>query len=348
MKPCIEAVVVARTLLSRTLLLCALLAPAAAGQRFHMPSNTPTTGSCNLIPFGDVSTRTWGNQKYQQLHTWSYLGGSSMSGRICGIAFAACYTGIRHFDTIEIVLAQTKATTLSRTFATNLATNVKTVLRASNYDWHLTAGQWNRIGLDQNYDYLALNGNLVIQITVTGARAGGTTKTNGSMRRGSHQRLQSHDWSSTSPASGSLDSKALKVEVQFRMNDLHEFGVSCKGSNGYPALKLYGSGKLGSSITLGVTNIPNNASLLHVVAFSRHNPPTDLGFAGAPGCKLYIPVTFIAGAKADPWGSYVVKFSVPRDGKLLCSRVYTQFFVADSVNTLGLTASNYGRILLGN
>ena len=99
MEPCIEAAVLSRTLLSRTLLLCALLAPAAAGQRFHMPSNTPTTGSCNLIPFGDVSTKTWGNQKYQQLHTWNYLGGSSMSGRICGIAFAACYTGIRHFDT---------------------------------------------------------------------------------------------------------------------------------------------------------------------------------------------------------------------------------------------------------
>ena len=62
----------------------------------------------------------------------------------------------------------------------------------------------------------------------------------------------------------------------------------------------------------------------------------------------YIPVTVIAGGKADPWWNYVVKFSLPRNGTLLCSRVYTQFFVADSVNTLGLTASNYGRILLGN
>ena len=317
-------------------------------QSFHVPSNTPTSGACNLAPFGDVSTKTWGNQVCQLMCSTKVLGGAGMHGRISDIGFAACFGGVRHFDTIEVVLAQTKASSLSTTFSRNLVSNVKTVLKAKNYDWHLWPGIWNRLGIDKDYDYIAMNGNLVVQITVTGARSRGPVRANGSVRRAGGQRVLAYNWTGKPPSTGKIDLSAPKIEVQFRMNDLHQFGFGCSGYNGVPTLTLYGSAKLGTNLIVGLTKAVPRANLFHIIALSRLEPPIDLIVAGAPYCMLYLPPTVVLTAKADSSGAYWVRMAVPMDGKLLSARVYTQFFPFDSSKKLGLTASNYGRILLGN
>lgn len=332
------------------------LAAAGAGAQSYLvpPTAVPNVGTCNAIPFGTSGTATaatWSNQIYQSMATTADLGGPTIAGRICEIGFAPCGPGsfIRHFDTIEIVFAQTTATSLSTTFASNLVTNVQTVLKATNYDWHQTPDQWNRIGLDKDYIYIAPQGNLVVQITVTGARnlltAGGS-----GVRRDKRQRVYSVGWTgSIPPTSGSTSTSAAIMEVTFAISDLHEFGNGCAGSNGVPQLTLTGSSQLGSSFSANLTNGPTTFPVFLAVALSRFEPALDLGFAGAPGCPLYIPVSLLLSGVTDASGAATMRFPVPNDRALLCARVYMQYFPFDSAaNPFGFSASNYGRVLVGN
>jgi hypothetical protein len=330
-----------------------LLASTISAQSFYFPSNTPTTGAaCNVIPFGTTNTSTtWVNQKYQCMATNAELGKAALLN-ICEIAFSPCGTGSAtgnyHFDSIEIVLAQTNATTLSTTFSANLAANAQTVLKATNYDWHVTANQWNRIGFDQPYLYIAGRGaNLVIQLTLMGNHMTGSTST-GFRREGTHQRVYATSWTGSPPATGSSGNAALKWELSAQMNDLHTFGVGCQGSNGVPTLALTGSAQIGQSLTYSLTNAPAGAKVFHVLGLKRVEPRTDLAFAGAAGCYLYESIDALFLVNANSSGAYSQKVTVPNDKTLLSLKVYTQFFPFDNVNPFGLTASNYGRILIGN
>jgi len=328
----------------------ALVASTISAQSFYMPSNTPAAGGCNVIPFGTTNTSTsWRNQKYQCMATNAELGKLTVAN-ICEIAFSPCGAGNGnyHFDTIEIVLAQTNATSLSTTFATNVATNAQTVLKATNYDWNVTGSTWNRIGFDKPYLYISGRGaNLVIQLTLTGNHKTGAVGT-GFHRDSTHQRVYSVGWTGSPPATGSSGMAAQKFEVAVGMNDLHTFGVGCNGANGVPTQTLTGSAKLGQSFAFNLTNAPAKAPVYHVLGLTRTEPRFDLAAAGAPGCFLYESIDSLSTVVADASGAYSLKVSVPQSSSLLCVRVYTQFFPFDKSNAFGLTASNYGRILLGN
>ena len=330
---------------------CLLAATAVAQASYYIPSNTPTTGTCNMTPFGLGSatpSSTWSNQKYQCMATQAQLGNSQVL-EICDIAWAPCSTGIKHFDTIEVVLAQTSAATLSTTFSANLVQNVQTVLKCKDYDWYRNAGKWDRIGLQKNYLYIAGNyPNLVIQITVTGAH-GLTTFGNGNHRTNAQQRVYHFGWTlAAGPnAAGSTDQVALKFEVVSKRNDLHRFGQGCKGSAGVPALTFAGSAAPGQSLGISVANCVANAPVLHVFGASTFNPGLDLGFLGASGCTLYPTVDIVLGGAADSSGQYDFKVQVPQNTPPSLI-LYTQVFPADSsANNWGRSASNYGRILSG-
>jgi hypothetical protein len=323
----------------------------AQGASYYIPSNTPTTGNCNVIPFGLGSSRasaTWSNQRYQCMATASQLGNSVLLD-ICDLAFASCVTGVKHFDTIEIVLGQTKATTLSTTFSANLVSNVQTVLSAKNYDWYRNAGTWDRIGFDKSYLYLAANGkNLVIQITVTGAR-GLKSFGNGNHVATGQQRVYRFRWTGAPPTTGSTDRAALKFEVVSQKADLHRFGHGCPGSNSKtPALAFTGTAQLGGTMSINVSNCLATAPTLHVVGVTRNPSGIDLGFIGAAGCNLYQSTDIILPQITDTAGKYAMKITVPKDRNLVCFRIYTQAFPADRrANNWGRSSTNYGRILPG-
>lgn len=333
---------------------CVLASTALAqGKSYYIPNNTPNSGSCNLIPFGDrfvVPSKTWSNQKYQTLVTNAQLGNSSTL-RICDIGFAACGAGVRHFDSIEIVLAQTNATTLSTTFATNLSANVQTVLAAEDYDWHRSADVWNRIGLDKSYNYTKSTGaNLVIQITVVGARAHTNRITKAGNRRtdGQTVRMFAINWSGTPPAKGVADLDGAKIEIVAQRQDLATFGVGCKGSKGVPTLTLAGAATIGTGkITIDVSNCIPGAVSLQVLGLARL--PSGFSLIGAPGCRLYETPDLIFGLAANAAGVTTTgPLAVPKDNNLACFRIYAQGFPADaSANSWQRTASNYGRILIG-
>jgi len=316
--------------------LLAVHAPSQ-GTSIYIPSNTPSTGTCNSIPFSQSSVI------YQCMATPANLGNPTIAN-ICDLAFAPCSGTTITFKTLKIVMAQTKSSTLSTTFSANLATGVKTVLKASNYSWKVTGNSWNRIGLDTNYLYLSTRGSLVVQIVGTGM-TGGT-----SMHRDVGQRIYQRGWSGTTPpATGSSDNGALKWELLLSAADVSTFGVGCVGSNNQtPSLSFTGSGKSGTSLSVNLGNALPNAIVLLSANVSRLEPALDLTGFSAPGCRMYVQNLITVGGVCDASGRYSVSAKIPTNSPL-CQPVYLQFFPFDkAANGLGLSTSNYGRVLTGN
>jgi hypothetical protein len=343
--------------MSRNLIIAALAVPvlalslSAQTQSYFVPDNVATTGGCNVIPFGTSSlSTTWANQRYQTLATAADLGNSQVL-TICDLAFAPCGTTsfIRHFDSIEIKLGQTTATTLNATFSANLVTNVQTVLACKNFDWHQDGGVWNRIGLQRDYLYLAAQGStLVLEVTVTGAQhVAGTAGTQG-MRTGASPRLYNFGWTGAVPTTGTVGtSAACKWEVVVQQNDLHKFGQGCKGTNGVPALDFTGSAALGSNLTIDLSNGPFSGITFLALGLTEICGGFDLGIMGAPGCSQFAALDILAALPTSATGTASVPATVPLNRSLLCLRIYAQYFPVDPVNSAGLTASNYGRIMAG-
>jgi hypothetical protein len=141
----------------------------------------------------------------------------------------------------------------------------------------------------------------------------------------------------------------LKFEVSVAQSDLTTFGVGCNGSSGVPTLSLTGDGKINGSVGISVANCPATTPLFHVFGLTRLAGGIDLAIAGAPGCYLYQPVDIVVGTVSDSSGGFSWRTPIPNDRGLLCARLYTQVFVTDApANSWGITASNYGRILVGN
>jgi hypothetical protein len=317
----------------------------------YVPDNDATTGGCNVIPFGtDTMSATWANQKYQTMVTAADLG-NPRAKSICGLAFAPCgtVTGIREFDTISIRMGQTNSSTLSTTFSANMG-SAATVLSQRDYRWVVTGGTWDAIGLENNYLYNASNGaNLVIEITVTGNRSPVTTGSQG-FRTGARERLYAFGWTGSAPATGTVgNSAALKMEVLFDKATLSTYGVGCKGSNGQvPTVNMVGTGQIGTTYAVSVTGALPNARGNLSIGFSLWNPPLDLAIINAPGCMMYFNNLVTLPMVYTPNGTYSIKLPVPK-GTRPCERAYFQFFVFDRrANPLGVTSSDYGRILTGN
>ncbi len=326
-----------------------LVVGSVSAQSFPVPKAAiPTVGAENVVPFGAKSgAKQWINQRYQSLVKAKQLGNSS-SLVIRDLAFAPYLVSpeVRHFDSIEIVIGQTKATTLVSKFATNLAGNVKTVLKATNYDWHVKGNRWNRIGLDMPYNYLpaAFGGNLVIQITVTGAHSPSGRGFRSKLRA---QRVTANNWAGTPPTTGTYSQyMALILEVVVGMNDLGTFGIGCPGASTVtPKLSFQGSAKLGQSFSINLASAPTSRPLFLVIGSSRFEPAVDLSSLSSPGCKLYPKLDFLLGTATSRLGAHSIKLPVPNNRSLVGTRLYSQYFIFDKSK---FSSTNYGRILIGN
>ncbi len=344
--------------LATTGLLTCLLTAGAHGQSQFIPDKDATAGTCNVIPFGNVSQTdtTWSNQKYQTILTAAQLGFTTAgAGTICDLAFAPCSSGTRVFSTIEIKMDYVKGTTLSQTFSTNITASAVTVLKAANYEWHNTANQWDRIGLQRSFLYISALGNLCIEITVTGAGLIGGSGSAGYHRSSTVERRYAVGWTTASgpPALANNSTASLaaaKIEVLFGMNDLHTFGSGCVGSNSQtPVLSLSGSGQLGQSVGIDLSGALSNAPFYLNISPTTNQPPVSLTPFGAAGCHLYSPVTLLLAGACGNTGAFGLKVQIPNNQSLICQRAYAQYFPFDQkANPLGLTATNYGRILVGN
>ena len=340
-----------RWIVMPVLILCSSTV-AAQQNALYFPDNVASAGTCNVIPFGDTNpaSATWSNQKYQNLFTPAQLG--AVPFVIQELGFAPCGGGARQFSTIKIQMSLTPATTLSTTFAANLPAPL-TVLDTTNYVWANTANVWNRIGLQTPFVYDGVN-SVVVDLEVTGAGMPGGT--NG-MHRGTLTRLYATSWVGSPPATGTLGAAAAKIELCLDVADLALFGTGCTGSNNLvPSLTLSGTGQLNSVVNIDLANALPSTAAVALIGFNNSSfrgilpLPFDLSaIGGGVGCRLYVDAPIITSVITDGTGAGSLPLGIPADQALLGARVYAQYLPVDlAASTLGVTASNYGRILIGS
>ncbi|MAE77525.1 MAG: hypothetical protein CMJ85_11730 [Planctomycetes bacterium] len=317
---------------------------AQTGRTVYVPGNTPTVGSCNVIPFGTTKNNaTWSNQKYQTLLLGSQLG--KVPGQIIDIAFAPCGTGdgLYHADRITIKMTMVSISTFvgNLDFATNLGTTrVQTVLQGSNWGWHVSGGKWTRIGLQKSFLYLPTPAapNLLIEmefhnIGKTGAVGTGFKRSNTTEYP---DRLYAFSWVTMPPATGSTDRAGQKIEVCFDTNDLNMFGQAC----GSATHLLTGSAKIGNPVNFNLSGAPAVA----IWVLGTTVLPTGVPLPNsATNCLLYEIPDILVLPVATSSGAVSIPLKMP---PLPALRIYSQFITP--VTTGGLESTRYGRVLIGN
>ena len=340
-----------------------LFAGAAGAQNtFYVPDNNPGTGILNRIPFGDTDPTdpVWSNQKYQTLLTAAQLGSAPRA--IVELGFASSVNGVRQFATIKVQMALTAATVLDPDFATNLGAAPTTVLNATNYQWSNRAYAWNRLGLTAPFQFDGAS-NVVVDIEVTGAGLPTASVVPAFLRENTVPRVFAFGYAGTPPATGTVDLNGLKIEVGASgLVDFAVFGAGCVGSNSLAPVLAYtttaNSGRIGQSHTVALSNangLSPTGSLLFTgftnrTAFGGALPlPFLLDPVGATGCNLYVDPLVIVFVGVNTSGVGSVAQAIPNDPTFVGARVYHQFLVIDSTaNPLGVTFTNYGRVLIGS
>lgn len=319
---------------------------AVPAQTYSIPDNQANMGTCNAIPFGQT---TPGGPFYtcltQQIVTAADLGNTP--GIITGLAFAACGNGKSRFTKLQVVMDLLPPnTTLTNTFASNLTPAAVTVLDSDNYSWHTTADQWMEIGL-QNYFVFDGVSDVVVQIL-----ADQSTSAAGFHRSSTLPRLYATGWTGTPPATGSLQAtSAQKMEFSMLMARASTYGAGCVGSNLLtPALSLSGTPQLGQTVNVDLIQAPANSAAFLAMGFGNGFPyPFDLGVYGMPGCFQYFSPAATQLAFSDSSGTAPYPFAVPNSSGLAGVLLYAQWACLDApVNAVGITTSDYARLLLGN
>jgi len=319
---------------------------AAQGVSIYVPDNMPGVGTNNVIPFGNTkSSATWKNQKYQMLINGSYVNNKPITIRDLG--FAPGSSNLHNIDHLIVRVGLTTATTLSATFATNIAIRPATLLDVKNFTWYLKKDQWTRIGLQAPYTWIPTLGNLVVDIECHGSGGLGTTSTSGFHRSTTIERKYAIGWTSTPPATGNSGTSlaATKIELVVSNGDASPFGLGCVGSNGTPALTYTGTPTINNTLVTNLSSAKANSAA--VTIFGLTNINIDLTNAGASGCVLNSTLDFATGVQTGN-GSASVSVPIPNNTAFVGAVYYNQFFVLDpSANNLGLVGSNFGRVLVG-
>ncbi|MFM1872500.1 MAG: hypothetical protein RL398_1922 [Planctomycetota bacterium] len=328
-----------------TLLALAFTAAAAVGQGYYIPDSDPTLGACNVIPFGSTTpTGSFRTCLTQQIVTAADLG--STPGLITGLGFASCGTGTARYGRLQVIMDRVPAnSTLSSTFAANLTASAVTVLDVTNHAWQVTGNQWVEIGLQ---DYFVADGvsDIVIQILCDTSSAPG-----GFHRSTTRPRVYATGWTGSPPATGTYSATtAQKMEFGVMMARVSTYGEGCAGSNGTPRMVVTGTPQPGQTVDLGMTAGPAFGLGVFVLGFYNGVPfPIDLGGFGAPGCYQYVAAEASIGTVLDATGSASNPFAVPAGGIFNGTRFYGQWACLDlGANALGVTVSNYTRVMLGN
>jgi hypothetical protein len=336
----VSATRIAFTMRHAFALVVLLAAAPLAAQNLHFPSDTPSVGTCNAIPFGTATPGGFSNCRMQLRFTAAELGG--VANLITGLGFAPCGTGRANFGALQVVIDHIPAQQpWSTTFAANLSQSAVTVLDGVNYSWNVTANVWNEIGLQTFFVFNGVD-DVIVDITTT------TATSPGSFRRDVRPRLISFTGTGPAPAAGSITNTGTKIEVSMLMARTSSHGVGCAGGNGVPTLGFSGSAQQGGAITFQASNgLPAGIGLL-AFGFTNAAPyPFDLGILGAPGCSAYSDLSVSAALLLDPTGAAALPLAIPAG--LSGFRFFTQFAPLDlGANAFGFTTSNYLNVLTGN
>ena len=111
---------------------------------------------------------------------------------------------------------------------------------------------------------------------------------------------------------------------------------------------IIGSGKIGTNYTLRLSDALPNANTFISVGFSLWSAPFDLSLIQAPGCNMYFNNLLTLNGTCNSIGMSSTNLSIPSSIEP-CLRIYFQYFPLDrAANPLGLTTTNYARLLTGH
>ena len=310
---------------------------ALSAQSFYVPNNNATTGSCNTFPFNTSDMR------YQALFTAADL--CNGPAIIRGMAFAQCATGVASYAKLTIRMAHLSAAALSTTFDANLAAGATTVLDTVNYKWSMVGDVWNDIDLQTPFIYVGA-GNVVVDCVVLG-RTGSSSSTR---RDATNHRVYVGGYTGQlTGTDGGLG--AFKIRLITGDATTWTFGTGCVGSNSQiPALSFTGNSKLGSTLGVNLANALASKLVFLNIGTSSAGPifPFDMALFSAPGCMIYHDGLITVGLVTTTNGTALLNLGVPNDPGVTGLKLYFQFGNQDpAANGLGLTTSNYGRILVG-
>lgn len=330
----------------RRILITAALSGAplfAQGTCYQIPDDA-TIGT--VRPFGGSvqDPTSFRIHKYQMLVLSTELG----KGDICELAFVPTGTGVRHFDSLRISLGYfgLTGTELSTTYSSNLP-NPTNVLDIKNHEWPHTKDTFNPIGLQNSFAYDPKVGHLVIEVIATGAylREGwnGTAYFRSSQRKA----IDNQGWT-TEPTTGFSTYAFVRLQICYQTAMADVYGLGCRGLFGFvPTLTFGGTPKLNSAFSLDVVGGRSNGNMFLVLGLQRMQTPLLLPGAEIFNCHLYISPDVVLLHKMTSTGTYSQQFTVPSDTRLTDFKVWVQAFPWDPINAFGTSATNYGRLRIG-
>lgn len=153
---------------------------------------------------------------------------------------------------------------------------------------------------------------------------------------------------------GPFSSRQWKFRIWTGVAGHYEiYGQGCVGSAGIPRLCWSGMPLTGSSFDLHLSDVPSGALAILTFGFSdsmsgQQTLPFDLGGFGAPGCQVLAEQLVNTFTTVGPSGTAVVPATFPANPGLVGLQLVNQYYCLDpAANTLGLTASNAGRAVIG-
>lgn len=322
------------------LLALALASGLAAQNCFYMPSNTPNSGTCNVIPWGvNTASRTWSNQRYQAKFTKAELGNAKRI--IKDLAFAPCGSGTHRSTSLVIRMAHHNGA-LTTNFATNLGSSSVVVLNKTNHTWTKTVNAWSNVGLTNTFAYDPAKGDLLIDITVTGnINTGGT----GMHRQSGRQRLYAFGWTGSPPATGRIDTAALKMRVCTSGGAFGNVGQGC----GPGPLTMQGTGVPNIGQTIGIRAIKGRPNSGGAIVLGGQRQAIKLDLIGMTGCVLYTDVLAVQGTAFNSSGISVPwSLALPNDPTLVNQSFFSTAANFDpSANSFGIATADRLEVTIG-
>jgi len=257
---------------------------------------------------------------------------------------------------IEIRMGPTKQATPTSNWNTNNPT--PTTIYRGPMRVTFEKGKWRGLGLPKPHIHIptpARGANLCVEFIMWKFDPAFNSTTVGirAVRPGTIPRAYLYNWTTSQTTGPSIDTSG--AEIGLVCNNGH-FIVTEQGctssSNTTLAISADTYPKQGNPISISLNGgKPGTAAFLVIGGSDTKSPlgtfPYDVGPLGAPGCFIWNDWVGFVAAATDKSGMATLKFTVPKVGS--APRAYVHWWNFDkAANALGITSSNYAKILLGD
>jgi hypothetical protein len=334
------------TLLATASLLSSANLSAQACQ--FQPSDTPATGNPDPRPFGNGNPAdpNYGTMRYQLQVPASAFGNQPAVIRELFVASAGSFS--HTFAEVQVRFGHSP-NPLGTQMVFNMTGFTARPIQYGQFQIDTEADAWTPLGMAFPFQYNPAFGSLVLEFFVrqNGALPGGT----GNIGLRTDPSIP-FVWTSGSGYNGTIvNGGGIKLRLCTDSFGTIEYGVGgCIGSNGErPTLSYGGSAQIGSTLQIQLSDAPAAATTLAVLAFSSQPRvgPFDLTGIGMTGCDARVFDTFLF-TEVISGGTHQVPIVLP-PGIPIGQRFWNQWFCLDlPANAFGLTASNFGRFMIGN